>query len=132
MPQAATTVPSHCLMRNDYLLCNQNRVSTLKTISTMELLIFQKEAFEEMAAKFSRFSDRVNEILAKQGGKSLNRWMDNQEVCQQLNISPRTLQTLRDNGTLAYSQINHKVFYRPEDVMRIVKPVENKPKSAMA
>ena len=50
----------------------------------MEVLIFQKEAFEEMAAKFSRFSDRVNELLAKQGGKSLNRWMDNQEVCQQL------------------------------------------------
>lgn len=52
----------------------------------------------------------VNELLAKQGSKSLNRWMDNQEVCQQLNISPRTLQTLRDNGTLAYSQINYKVF----------------------
>ena len=68
------------------------------------------------------FSDRVNELLAKQGGKSLNRWMDNQEVCRQLNISPRTLQTLRDNGTL----INHKVFYRPEDVSRIVKPVERK------
>ena len=83
----------------------------------MEVLIFQKEAFEEMAAKFSRFSE---------GGKSLNRWMDNQEVCQQLNISPRTLQTLCDNGTLAYSQINHKVFYRPEDVLRIVKPVERK------
>ena len=94
----------------------------------MEVLIFQKEAFEEMAAKFNRFSDRVNELLAKQGGKPLNRWMDNQEVCQQLSISPRTLQTLRDNGTLAYSysQINHKVFYRPEDVLRIVKPVGNK------
>ena len=114
------------LMRNAHLLCVQNRVSTLKTVSTMEVLIFQKEAFEEMAAKFSRFSDRVNELLAKQGGKSLNRWMDNQEVCRQLNISPRTLQTLRDNGTLAYSQINHKVFYRPEDVSRIVKPVERK------
>ena len=92
----------------------------------MEVLIFQKEAFEEMAAKFSRFSDRVNELLAKQGSRSLNHWMDNQEVCRQLNISPRTLQTLRDNGTLAYSQINHKVFYRPEDVLRIVKPVGNK------
>lgn len=89
-------------------------------------MIFQKEAFEEMAAKFNRFSDRVNELLAKQGSNSLNRWMDNQEVCQQLNISPRTLQTLRDNGTLAYSQINYKVFYRPEDVLRIVKPVENR------
>ena len=87
----------------------------------MEILIIQKEAFEEMAAKFSRFAERVDALLAKQGGKSLNRWMDNQEVCQQLNISPRTLQTLRDNGTLAYSQINHKVFYKPEDVMRIVR-----------
>ena len=97
-----------------------------KTVSTMEVLIIQKEAFEEMAAKFCRFTERVDALLAKQGGKSLNKWMDNQEVCRQLNISPRTLQTLRDNGTLAYSQINHKVFYKPEDVMRIIKPVERK------
>ncbi len=92
----------------------------------MEILIIQKEVFEEMAAKFSRFAERVDALLAKQGGKSLNRWMDNQEVCQQLNISPRTLQTLRDNGTLAYSQINHKVFYKPEDVLSIVKLIEGK------
>ena len=59
----------------------------------MEVLIFQKEAFEEMAAKFSRFSDRVNELLAKQGGKSLNRWMDNQEVCRQ-DGQPRGLPTV--------------------------------------
>ena len=58
----------------------------------MEVLIIQKEAFEEMAAKFSRFTERMDAILAKQGGKSLDRWMDNQEVCRQLNISPRTLQ----------------------------------------
>ena len=60
--------------------------------------------------------------VAKQGGKSPNAWIDNQEVCRQLNISPRTLQMLRDNGTLGYSQISHKVFYKPEAVMRIVKP----------
>ena len=47
----------------------------------MEVLIFQKETFEEMAAKFSRFTERVDALLAKQGGKSLNGWMDNQEVC---------------------------------------------------
>lgn len=70
--------------------------------------------------------ERVNAILAKQGGKSMNGRMDNQEVCRQLNISLRTLQILRDNGTLAYSQTNHKVFYKPEDVMRIVKSVERK------
>ena len=126
MPQAATSPHIHRITGNTPLLCRQNRVLTLKTVSTMDILIIQKEAFEEMAAKFSRFTERVDALLTKQGGKSLNGWMDNQEVCRQLYISPRTLQTLRDNGTLAYSQINHKVFYKPEDVMRIVKPAGRK------
>ena len=82
----------------------------------MEILIIQKEAFEEMAAKFSRFSDRVNELLAKQGGKSLNRWMDNQEVCQQLNISPRTLQDYRNNGIIAYYQLGGNILYKESDI----------------
>ena len=51
-------------------------------------------------------------------------WIDNQDVCQMLNISPRTLQTLRQNGTLAYSQIEHKTYYKPEDVERIIPFVE--------
>ena len=36
----------------------------------------------------------------------MNKWLDTQDVCQTLNICPRTVQTLRDNGTLAYTQIN--------------------------
>ena len=39
-------------------------------------------------------------------------------------------QTLRDNGTLAYSQINHKTYYRPEDVELIVSVVEDRRKEA--
>lgn len=42
----------------------------------MEILIIQKEAFEEMAAKFSRFAERVDALLAKQGGKSLYKESD--------------------------------------------------------
>ena len=38
--------------------------------------------------------------------------------------------TLRDNGTLAYSQINHKAYYRPEDVQRIVSVVGDRRKEA--
>ena len=34
-------------------------------------------------------------------------------------ISPRTLQTMRENGTLAYTRISHKVYYRPEDVKAV-------------
>lgn len=49
----------------------------------MEVLIFQKEAFEEMTTKFSRFSDRVNELLAKQG-----------QVIKPLDGQPRGLPTV--------------------------------------
>ena len=62
--------------------------------------------------------------------KKLGEWLDNQDVCQMLNISPRTLQTLRNNGTLAYSQINHKVYYKPEDVERILYVVADRDKDS--
>ena len=49
----------------------------------MEVLIFQKEAFEEMVGKFNRFAERVDEILNRhQRARSLSEWMDNQEVCR--------------------------------------------------
>lgn len=35
---------------------------------------------------------------------------------------------LCDNGTLAYTQISHKTYYKPEDVMAIVAVVEDKKK----
>lgn len=96
----------------------------------MEAVIISKAVFEEMTGKLERLSCLVNEILKKKEGKRLTRWMDNQEVCQFLRISPRTLQTLRDNGVLSYSQISHKIFYKPEDVRSIVRLVEDRRKDA--
>ena len=72
----------------------------------------------------------MKEMANRGKDKGLGDWLDNQEVCQMLNISPRTLQTLRDNGTLAYSQINRKVYYKPEDVKRILYVVAGRDKDA--
>jgi len=51
----------------------------------------------------------------------LEDWLDNQNVMQILHISPRTLQTLRTNGTLPFSRIGNKLYYRTEDIQRILK-----------
>ena len=74
----------------------------------MEIVSIERKTFEAMVAKFDRFVSRMDAICHRHGEKKMSEWMDNQDVCRMLNISPRTLQTLRDNGTLAYSQINHK------------------------
>lgn len=92
----------------------------------MEVIIIEKKTFEEMTAKFDEFVKRIENVCHRSDDKGMGEWLDNQEVCKLLNICPRTLQTLRDNGTLAYGQIHHKIYYKAGDVQRIVSVVENK------
>ena len=51
----------------------------------------------------------------------LEDWIDAQDVMHYLHISPRTLQTLRTNGTLPFSRIGNKIYYLRQDVERILK-----------
>jgi len=92
----------------------------------MEIINIEARVFEAMSTCFEQFVKRVENLCSRKD-KSLQKWLDNQDVCQLLNISKRTLQTYRDNGTLLYSQINHKMYYKPEDVERVLNQLKNKP-----
>ena len=96
----------------------------------MEIVNIEKDAYEKFAGQFGHFVKKMIEMGKRGSDKRLGEWMDNQEVCDRLRISPRTLQTLRDNGTLAYSQISHKTYYKPEDVESIMKVVADRKKDA--
>ena len=87
------------------------------------------------------FFYRLTEMGNRGTNKCLGDWLDNDEVCRNLKISKRTLQTLRDrsaegrlqgkNGTLAYSQISHKTYYKQEDVDKVLKDVRDRQKGAV-
>ena len=47
-------------------------------------------------------------------------WLDGQDVMQTLHISKRTLQYLRDSGTLPYSRINGKFYYKADDIRTLL------------
>jgi hypothetical protein len=94
----------------------------------MEIVNIDAKTFEAMLSKFEGFAKRMEYLCRLHGDREMNEWLDNQDVCLLLNISPRTLQTLRDNGTLAYSQISHKTYYKPEDVEKILPLVEDRRK----
>ena len=47
-------------------------------------------------------------------------WVDGQVVMQTMHISKRTLQTLRDNGTLPFSRINGKFYYKVSDIENLL------------
>jgi len=50
----------------------------------------------------------------------LEDWIDGQIVMQTLHISPRTLQTLRSNGSLPYPRIGNKIYYLKRDILKIL------------
>ena len=81
----------------------------------MEFIIMDAALFDLLLEKLNRLVDEASKIRS---GKDvvLEKWLDNQEVCEILSISKRTLQTLRDTGKLAFTMIEHKIYYRPKDV----------------
>ena len=106
----------------------------IKTKQDMEVISIERSTYEELLTSFNSFVVKMKEMASRGNDKGLGDWLDNQDVCQILNISPRTLQTLRDqtlrdNGTLSYSQINRKVYYKPEDVERILYIVDGRDKN---
>ena len=96
----------------------------------MEVISIERSTYEELLTSFNSFVSQMKAMADRGTDKRLGEWLDNQDVCQILNISPRTLQTLRQNGTLAYSQIEHKIYYKPEDIERIIPIVEVRKKDA--
>lgn len=55
------------------------------------------------------------------GVKSQNKeWLKSSEVRKLLGISPGTLQNLRINGTLAYSKVGGMMYYRYQDIIKLL------------
>ena len=120
----------HCRTVDSIFLCSKRNNNNKKRKTIWKSYQSKEKPLRRWSPSSTASSAEWMPSAIGMGKKTMSEWMDNQDVCRMLNISPRTLQTLRDNGTLAYSQINHKTYYRPEDVKRIVSIVEDRRKEA--
>ena len=84
----------------------------------MEIINIEAGTFREMVMSIQLLKEKLENLKGNQTSKSLDDWMDNQEVCMALNISQRTLQAMRGNGT--FSQIDRKTYYRRQDIIRLI------------
>lgn len=85
----------------------------------MEVVVIDKVTFERMLSGLRISRKRWNGSAGNMETWERGNWLDSDDVCRRFGISPRTLQTMRENGTLAYTKISHKVYYRPEDVKAV-------------
>jgi prophage antirepressor-like protein len=84
----------------------------------MNIVAIEGKTFEQMKQRFEDFAKQVKILCGENQNKE--KWLTGNDVCELLQISPRTLQTYRDNGTLPYSQIGYKCYYKSSDVEQLI------------
>jgi len=90
---------------------------------------------ERFEAWMERIMDRFDKQDKKLDKMSKSRNMldgelllDNQDLCQLLNVSKRTLQRYRACGELPYQMMYHKTYYKESDVHTFIRENFNKKK----
>jgi hypothetical protein len=86
-----------------------------------ELITWLGNWFERLMLRFDRIEGHLEKMAIKEKLLEGERLMDNQDVCQKLNISKRTLQRYRSSGELPYRMVYHKTFYKESDVEVFIK-----------
>ena len=85
--------------------------------------------FENWMRQIMERFDRNELLIASLTGKEFKevkyldgeRLLDNQDLCELLNTSKRSIQRYRSSGTLKYQMLWHKVYYKESDVQEFLK-----------
>lgn len=77
----------------------------------------QLEQVHDYLLRLARLLERAD---VKPRPEIAKGWVDGQEVMDALHVSQRTLQNLRDNGTLGYTTLGKKYFYRIQEIENLL------------
>ncbi len=79
----------------------------------IDLILSLSQEIKDLKARIELIRQSRAELLK-------DTWLDNQDVLQTLHISKRTLQTFRKNGTLPYSKVHGKFYYKVSDIEELL------------
>lgn len=80
----------------------------------MNVITMESQAFQKIMDQLEAIQQKLNKD--KLSTPLSDIWMDNQDVCELLHISKRTLQHYRDSGKIPFSQIGAKIYYKASDI----------------
>lgn len=76
----------------------------------MEVITIESKAFKQLMEKLNALFDYVSSLKPPAKDEDDN-WVDSREICDFLKISERTLQRLRTNGKISYTNLGGKYYY---------------------
>ena len=91
----------------------------------MEIVSIEAKTFEEMIHTLNNLI-QIAQSRNEPACKRLDEWIDNQDTCILMDISPRKLQTLRCTGAIPYSKLDRKVYYKKADIIQYMESILEK------
>ena len=84
---------------------------------------------ESTFVKWTKSVERLQGLLRSQEQQVRNKkpseWIDTDEVCRMLSIGKRAVHAMRERGELPYSKLEHKIYYRTDDIIRLMDSYES-------
>lgn len=81
-----------------------------------KLICIEERIVNDLLLRIERSARIARQLLQQAEHPTAENWMDNEAVCRRLNISKRTLQYYRENGSISFTTIEGKTLYRVKDV----------------
>lgn len=97
------------------LIISKELQMRVELITREDLESFKKELFEEI---------KRHSPYMRKSAQEPKEWLKSYEVRKLLGISAGTLQNLRLNGTLPYTKIGGLMYYRYEDIRKLLEGVD--------
>jgi excisionase family DNA binding protein len=86
----------------------------------MEVITIDSQAFKVLMEKLDALSDYVSSLKHPTTDED-ESWVDSHEICEFLKVSERTLQRLRTNGKISYTNLGGKYYYQISQVKKLLK-----------
>ena len=85
----------------------------------MEYVAIEKSEYEQLLGSIKKAATEIRAIAEEYSINS--EWIENGELAEMLGLSKRQLQGYRERGVLGFSTIGRKIYYRRDDVARLIK-----------
>ena len=85
----------------------------------MEYIAIEKAEYEQLLNSVKKTVTDIRTIAEECSINS--EWVENSELAEILELSKRQLQGHRERGVLGFSTIGRKIYYRRDEVERLIK-----------
>ena len=93
----------------------------MKSNLYMDIVAIERISFDSFRKKLEQIISLANNTSLSSSDVCIEKeWIEGKTLAASLNISLRTLQSLRESGKLSFSTVGKKVYYKVVEVQKLL------------